>query len=265
MLTLIYPAHHRLRNSEFIRLAKDVATVCAQNDPTALKIKVQLEQFTATIDELNRLFKIAQANVLTAELQAIDERRDRALIGIRLDAEGKLYHYNPETVKAAQLVLAAYDKYGKNLYRLNYYAETEVVESLGGDFTTEPELANALRHLHLTEWAAELATANQLFHQTFIARTGSNAARPDGNLLQQRAVSIEQYDVLARHIVAHHTLSPSPAYDKLVRELNGTIEGYNLLVAKRTATGEDVAELPNEGDPDAIPGIPAADAAVALQ
>lgn len=31
--------------------------------------------------------------------------RNRALIGIRLDAESKLYHYSHETVKAAQLAL----------------------------------------------------------------------------------------------------------------------------------------------------------------
>lgn len=261
MLTLLYPAHHRLRNSEFIRFAKDVVTVCTQNDPPVLKIKDQVGQFAGTIDELNRLFKIAQGNVLTAELQAIDERRDKALIGIRLDAESKLYHYSPETVKAAQLVLATYDKYGKSLHRLNYYAETEVVESLSGDFATEPELAAALRLLHLGEWAAELNAANQQFNQTFIARSGSNAARPDGNLVQQRAICFEQYEVLARHIVAHHTLSPSPAYDKLVLELNDTINGFNLLVAKRAATGEDLVELPNVDDPDAIPAAPADDAA----
>lgn len=265
MLTLVYPAHHRLRNSEFIRFAKDVVTVCNQNDPPVLKIQDQVVQFGGTIDELKRLFKIAQGNVLTAELQAIDERRDKALIGIRLDAESKMYHYNPETVSAAQLVLAAYDKYGKGLHRLNYYAETEVVESLTDDFATEEKLAQALRFLNLNDWVAELDAANRLFNQTFIARSGSNAAKPDGNLLKQRAVCIEQYDVLARHIMAHHTLSPSKAYDKLVLELNDTIEGFNLLVAKRAATGEDMVELPNVDDPDAIPAPPADDAAAQQQ
>jgi hypothetical protein len=90
---------------------------------------------------------------------------------------------------------------------------------------------------------------------------GQQCRPPRCNLAQQRAVCIEQYDVLARHIMAHHTLSPSKAYDKLVLELNDTINGFNLLVAKRAATGEDIVELPNVDDPDAIPAPPADDAA----
>jgi Family of unknown function (DUF6261) len=257
MLTLVYPAHHRLRNSEFIRFAKDVATVCNLNNPPALKIEGQLNSFTATFDELNRLFKIAQGNKLTAELQALDDRRDQALIGIRLYAESFLYRRNADLVKAGEWVLGAYDKYGKRLHRLNYYAETEVVEGLTTDLTTEPELVAALKTLNLTEWVDELATANRLFNQMFIARSGTNAAKPDGNLENQRLVCIEQYEHLVRHITAHSTLTPSAEYNKLFKELNDITDGYNALVAKRINNGgED--ELPIEGDendPDAIPTV----------
>lgn len=258
MLTLVYPAHHRLRNSEFIRYAKDVATVCNLNSPKTLKIEGQLNSFTNTFDELNRLFKIAQGNKLTAELQALDDRRDQALIGIRLYTESFLYRRNEDLTKAAELVLGAYDKYGKRLHRLNYYAETEVIEGLTTDLTTEPELVAAMRTLTVTEWVDELATANRLFNEMFIARSGTNAAKPDGNLEKQRLVCIEQYDNLARHISAHSTLTPSAEYNKLTKELNDITEGYNTLVAKRINNGGE-EELPNQGDendPDAIPPAP---------
>lgn len=258
MLTLVYPAHRSLRNSEFISFAEYVVIVCNQNNPRALKIDGQLNSFVATFEELNRLFKIAQGNRLTGDVQAMDDRRDRALMGIRLYTESHLYHHQTELQQAAKLVLATYDKYGKSLHRLNYYAETGVVNSLTGDLATEPELVSAITTLRLKEWVDELATANRLFTELFIARSGTNAAKPDGNLENQRVVCIEQYDTLARHITAHSTLTPSAEYDKLIKELNDITEGYNALVAKRINNGGE-AEIPDEvdeNDPDAIPLAP---------
>lgn len=256
MLTLVSPAYRSLRNSEFISFAEYVVIVCNQNNPRALKIEEQLNGFVSTFGELNRLFKIAQGNKLTGEVQAMDDRRDRALIGIRMYAECHLFHYNTELRQASKLVLATYNKYGKSLHRLNYYAETGVINSLTGDFTTELELVSAIGTLGLKEWVEELSTANRLFTELFIARSGTNAAKPDGKLETQRLVCIEQYDTLARHITAHSTLTPSAEYEKLIKELNDIIEGYNALVAKRINNGgED--ELPgDENDPDAIPPAP---------
>lgn len=243
MTSLVYPAHDRMRNSEFIRYVKDAVTIFNQNNPTALKISQQLTSLTNTFTELDTLFKVERGNVITADLEAMDERRDRALTGIRYHIESYAFHFDPEVVKAAQLATATFNKYGKNLPRLNYFEETEVIVSLVSDFEERTDLVTATQSLRLDTWLDELATANRQFNELYIARSTSNAARPSGNLLAQRAVCVAQYDELIRHIEAHRTLTPSAAYEKLVSELNDITNNYNQVVTNRRSSGNEALEV----------------------
>lgn len=154
---------------------------------------------------------------------------------------------------AGKQVLAAMDKYGRNLPRLNYIAETEVIVSLTDDFSNDADLRAAATTLNLQDWVKELSTANTLFNSRYLARNTDYAAQPGGNLQEQRDVTTETYRVLTDHITAHATLTPSVAYTKLVNEINTLIDQYNQLINNRSGGGEE--EQP--GDTPLTPDQPA--------
>ena len=205
-----------------------------------------LQAATAPLDEL---FAKERGNLITPELEALDARRDAAITGIRMLAEAQTYHYDPVSAKAGEQVVAAIDKYGRNLARLNYIAETEVIVSLADDFTTDAELNAAATTINLHDWLKELSTANTLFNTRYLARNTDYAAKPGGNLLQQRETTTAAYRSLAEHITAHATLTPSAAYTKLINEVNTLIDQYNQLISNRSGGGGE--EEPGDAPPAA--------------
>lgn len=240
-----------MRNSEFIRFNKDVLSICDKHNPAALGIAAQVAALQTTVNPLDDLFVKERGNLITPELQSLDARRDSALIGIRLSAEAATYHYDPELMAAGRQILLAFDKYGHNLTKLNYIAETEVIVSLADDLASDAELRTAVNALDLDDWVKELSTANTAFNQRYLARNTDYAARPDGNLITQRELVIDAWQQLAGHITAHATLTPSDAYTKLIKEINTLIDQYNQLINNRSAGGEeeqagDAPEAPDQ-------------------
>jgi hypothetical protein len=229
-----------LRNSEFIRFNKDVLSICKNNNPVALGIAAQVTALQTATTPLDDLFVKERGNLITPELETLDARRDDALTGIRMYAEAQTHHFNPVVATAGQQILAGMDKYGRNLPRLNYIAETEVIVSLADDFSNDPELSSAIATLNLHDWAKELSTANTLFNTRYLARNTDYAAQPGGNLQEQRDATAETYRMLADHIIAHATLTPSVAYSKLIKEINTLIDQYNQLLSNRGGGSEDV-------------------------
>jgi Family of unknown function (DUF6261) len=230
------PALGLYRNSEFIRYMKNVAEICSNSNPKLLKIDAQLSNLAAATTPLDDLFMIERGNLLTAELQAIDARRDAALSGLRMAASAYSFHFDADIKKAADIIAAAIDKFGTGLVRLNYVAETEVIESLVADVAADAELAAAIAKLQLNDWVAELNTANILFNTTYLSRTSSYAVKPDGNLTELRLVTANAYSELVAHITAHNTLSPSDAYAQLVGKVNSLTEQYNRMVNNRSSS-----------------------------
>lgn len=228
-----------LRNSEFIRFNKDVLSICNNNNPTALGIAVQVTALQNATAPLDDLFVKERGNLITPELEALDARRDAALTGIRTFAESQTYHYEPAKADAGKQVLAAFDKYGRNLPRLNYIAETEVIGSLADDFSSDNGLKAAAITLNLQDWVKELSSANTLFNTRYLARNTNYAAQPGGSLQEQREATTNTYRALADHITAHVTLTPSDAYPKLINEINTLIDQYNQLISNRAGGGEE--------------------------
>jgi len=240
------PALGQYRNSEFIRYMKNVVIICIENDPRELKIEAQVNGLEASIDPLDTLFMIERGNLLTDELMALDDRRDAAISGLRLAATAFAYHFEEPIQKAARLLAATMNKYGNGLARLNYVAETEVIVGIVSDVASNLTLSDAVERLNLTNWMTELETANQLFNQKYLARTNDYAAKPIGSLTELRSDTTQAYSNLTAHLVAHATLTPLPAYTKLIAALDSLTEQYNRLVNSRSAAGALEATLSTE-------------------
>jgi hypothetical protein len=226
----------QLRNSEFIRYHKDVLTICNAASPATLGIAEQVTALQTAVSPMDELFVKERGSLVTPELEALDERRDNALNGIKAAAEAYTYHYETALSGAGKQIISVFNRYGSNLAKLNYLAETEVIVSLADELANDGDLNTAMRTLRLEGWLQELATANQQFNSRFLNRNSEYAAQPVGNLLEKREAAIEAYRQLAAHIAAHATLTPSEVWSKLVAEINSLAASYNEVVTSRKSS-----------------------------
>src|SRR6478609_2010914 len=73
---------HNLRNPEFIQFTKNAISLVSANNPTILSVKPQYDFMSLKIVEMESLFKNELSNPMTAEMEALDFRRDNSINGI---------------------------------------------------------------------------------------------------------------------------------------------------------------------------------------
>lgn len=223
-----------LRNDEHLQLNKDVAALTLQNDPVALKIKAQYDALVLKNQELDGLYKKQTASELTQELEAIDDRRDRAISGLVLVADGYQYHFEVAKSQAASRLSANFKLYGGGIARQNLQSETNILSSIVTDLEEKPELVAALTTLGLTSWKEELKTANSLYGTTYLERTVQYSEVSKETLAAKREETNQVYYKLRQHIEANATLDETnEGYTKLINQINALIKQYNLVLEKR--------------------------------
>lgn len=238
----------RLRLSESIQFYSDVLTVCKDGSAAELNIQKPLSALDSAFELLNRSFKKEQASLLTGDLIALDLRRDNAIICLRKLADGYTNHHDPAKQKAGNQLLLVIDKYGSSISKMNYQAETSVLEKLVVDLQSNTSNAAAMRQLGVDDTVSELKTANELFNKTYLDRVGEAASKDltaSGTFLQECR---DHYNTLVKHIEALSIINPSEACTALIGKLNVLIEKFNSTVAKRggknNTDGGEINETP---------------------
>lgn len=237
----------QLRNSEFIRFHKQVLEICEKANPASLAIAPQVNNLYTQVTQLDALF-VKRGNPITEELETLDDRRDAALMGIRANLDSFAYHYEPAVQAAANAVLSVINKYGSNLPRLGYSAETEVIDNIADDLK-DSNLSAAVQTLGIADWLKELTTANTAFNTRFLAHNTEYAAQPDGNMKEQRLEAMEAYGKLVEHIAAHAVITPTDAYKKLASEIDSLAGQYNFTLSIRAGSEEEPPENPSSDAP----------------
>lgn len=224
----------QLRNDEHLQLNKDVATLTLQNDPEALHIKPQYDALVLKNNELDALYKKQAASELTQEIDALDDRRDRAISGLVIVVDGYQYHFQAPISKAAVRLGTNLKLYGTAIARQNLQSETNILTSIVNDWETKPELTEAMTTLGLTAWKEELKVANTLFGAKYLERTVQYSEVTKETLIAKREETNQVFYKLRQHIEANATLDEdNPAYPKLMDQLNALIKQYNLVLEKR--------------------------------
>ncbi len=230
----------RLRLSESVQFYSDVLTVCKNGNPSTLNIQQQCTALEKSFALLNQSFKKEQASMLTGDLIAQDLRRDNAIICLRKLADGYTNHHDAAKQKAGNQLLMVIDKYGSSISKMNYHAETSVLEKLVADLQGNANNAAAVKLLGIDDTVAELKAANELFNKTYIDRVGEAASKDltaAGTLVQECR---DKYNTLAKHIEANATINPSEVYTVLISKLNNLIEKFNTTVAMRGGRNTNV-------------------------
>jgi hypothetical protein len=224
-----------MRNAEYVQFSKDLAFIVLANDPAAMNVQEKYDAFVNKTAELEVLFKKSTENAITAEIEALDARRDRAISGMLMYINAMAFHFEPVVAAAAVALQKNLKIYTTNIAAENYNAETALINNLVSDWETKPELIDPLATLALVAWKDELKTANQLFNERYIARTQDMASASADNVKTKRTEGNQAYYELRNHINAYMTLAASPMLVKATNEINALIVQYNQLLAGRAS------------------------------
>jgi len=223
----------KLRISERIQFFNDVLALSKNNNPAELNIQKPLSELDKSFKLLNHSFKKEEASGHTVDLTALDYRRDQGIICLRKIADAFTNHHLEAKQKAGRLLLKAIDKYGKSISRMNYQAETSVIENLAVDLKKDVDLVAAVKLLGVGDTVDEMKSANDLFNQIYLERIGDDASKdvtPAGLLVRE---CNEKYKILVKHIEANALINPSEVYTILISELNNLIDRFNALITQR--------------------------------
>lgn len=230
-----------LRNGEFAQFIADVLATTKNNDPALLKVQIQYDQLLQDSISLEKLFKTPVNTALSDALLALDERRDNALNGILTLVNG--YNYSTDsTIKyAAQILKKHLSVFGTGVARDNYQSETATIRSIIDDWDNMPEYDIALDALNLVTWKNELEIANNQFAKQYLARAQEAGMASPDTLKAKRLETNTAFYALRNNIDAYFTINNGAApFGNTVASLNGLIDNYNALIARRGSSLENV-------------------------
>ncbi|WP_435525227.1 DUF6261 family protein [Chryseobacterium indoltheticum] len=225
----------KLRNAEYLQYMKDFSGIINLNNPAQLDIEAKFNAFITKIGELEALYKKALASEKTQELLLIDARRDAAINGIYYFLLSHTYHFENAKQQNAQILLENMALYGSGIARQNYQAETATLNNLIRDWENKPELTNAIAEFSLTEWVAELKTANEEFNTKYLSRTQEYGdASPETIKLKREEANVAYYALRDRMDALHLLVETPPSpYATVINQLNALTDQYNVLLVNR--------------------------------
>lgn len=116
-------------------------------------------------DTLDNVFVAATTHDLTPELQVLDLRRDKAVMGIKIQLNSYSYIEETETVKAASVLMINYLSYGERIDKMSYQQATAGIDALLTDWKEYPTLLAAFNTLSLCTWVGLMAQLNKHFNK----------------------------------------------------------------------------------------------------
>lgn len=237
MIKAIKLAH--LRNSEFLQFATDVINRCELVNQEDLKLSEAVLAFKDTAADLETVYNKDTHSEVTEKLLASDAARDSDLVGIHTVCEGYAYSRDKAIAESAQRILQSIDRHGKSLSRLNYQAETTVVDAITGEWNSNEQLKQDLQMLNLTQWAGLLGVENNSFSQLYQDRVDDKLDTVGQSFTELRAGVIATYRTLCDTIFAHSIITKNEQYQTLADAINLIIADYQGILDRRTSTIEE--------------------------
>lgn len=225
-----------LRNGEYIQFLTDVLNIVQTQNPATLSVKPQYDTLLATKASLENSFKTSQGSLVTEEITALDNRRDRAINGINSLVNGYTYSIDEAASAHAKTLLAHLGLFGANIARDNYQSETTTLRNIVNDWQTKPDLQAAVAGLGLAPWLQELEEANNAFGVAYAKRNQELATAPVDKLKTLRAEANEHYYKLRTRINSNLDINDgAEPWAGTVSLINQAIVGYNNLINRRGA------------------------------
>ncbi|CAL2089771.1 conserved protein of unknown function [Tenacibaculum sp. 190524A02b] len=242
---------NRYRHGEYIQYMRDVISLLNNEDTEALQLKTYVNTLTEITNSVDAAYKQSKASEMTPEVEALDTKRDRAIVGIRKLAITYTYHYNEVLEAAGTAITKAIDIYGKDITKKSYQEETAIISSIVKDIEASAELTAAIATLDASDWLVELKQKNSEFEKKYLERVKESAANPLQNVPGLRDEGKATYKELIKRIQAHAILSDNALYAEFVAQIDVLTSKYNQVVDNRSKNNTGGAE-PDEDPTDDV-------------
>jgi Family of unknown function (DUF6261) len=234
MNELITANFFNYRNGEFLQFMKNGLAIVGAYDTAALLLQARTSTLQTETNAMDVAFQPVLANELTPELLVLDTRRDKALMGIKFQLETELYKEDSTIVTAAESLKSNYLSHGERIDKLSYQQETAVVNALLEDWS-KGSMLTAVTTVGLTTWVGLLKTINTEFDAKYVAR--AKTLPQPAEIDAKRATIKTAYDELVKDITAYSRIAADKSdYLKIIKELNGLIDNYNVSANQRLAS-----------------------------
>jgi hypothetical protein len=227
----------RLNLASKIQFFENTISVINANDPALLRLESKFITLRNRWQELSSLYIIDEKNPLSQEIFNLDLQRDECVWAAWLLIEG--HSHSPITANrlAGQRLLRNFSLYAESpsaFARQRYDVQTNNITNLLNGWNNDPELADAVEQLSLTNITTALATINSQHNVKFLARNEMYATETTESSKQKLIETTIAYYDLCRALNAMAYVTPSPLYDKTISELNTLISSAELSLRQST-------------------------------
>jgi hypothetical protein len=220
----------KLRTGEKIEFFNLLDTTLVRNEVKKLDIETVTTDLKQETTKMEGVFQLEKGSPFSIDLENYDAKRDDDIVGMRTISNNyRLHHYDPIIVKAATLVYDIFVKYGKNIEKLNYVSETQVVKRMVDEVNADATTKAAFATLHFTDWFTTLATDNTAFEAKYSTRIYSEATKPTERFPFLKASCKVKYDAIIKRLNAFIVLDKTGVYTQVEKELNALIKQFNLI------------------------------------
>ncbi|MDR1563183.1 MAG: DUF6261 family protein [Dysgonamonadaceae bacterium] len=214
-----------LRNEthfQFISLAQKLIS----SNPAIVNIVAdRMGEFNTAVELESKLVDVVRSSPYTEQLEEIDKRLDRNIVGLNAAIESALHHYNPKMVEAAKRLSLRMKSFRGEIENKPYEDESAAVKVLLNDLRTT--YAADVELLSLDGWVFEISDAQTQFEETFILRNKEWASRPQENLRDVRKKVDTTYRSMVELIDAYGALNGYSVTGEFVAELNREVTYFN--------------------------------------
>ena len=211
------------------------------------RVKELHTRLSLVYDRLVKNQKNTNKSILTEELIRLDKQRARAFIALRDILHGMSVSLCDDYNNKASKLYAIIDKYGTQLYKFGYQAETAMLTSLFADFDlTENRLI--LTDLNIVPFYESLESAQKEFYLVSYQKaeeltdhsTNSEAA---SGIIQELFPELTS---LVAMISLYYHLDP-PKYGLIYNQMVTYITETNTVARQRKSRRENSAESAEKG------------------
>jgi hypothetical protein len=235
MITKSYITRYLL--SDLINFIKNILTICTGSTIAKQEVKNFMDVLQEKYGQIDAAYAYQKESPESQEIEAEEAKRDTAWIGIKTVVKGYTLHFDDTIKKAANLILACMEKYGKDVQRQSDTTETTIIEKFVAELENDTALAAAIATLNLGSWVAELKNANIAFNTKFLERNKKYSLKPKESATELKPTLIAAYETLALQIGSRNNIDTTGKYTTLVNELNTLVGKYNAKVVARDASG----------------------------
>lgn len=224
------PFLHRYPNTSYLQYMKDVIGILNQHDIVALKLSRQTGVFQSMVNRMNEAYELSQGSGLTEEIIKLDEKRNRAILGLKNVTEGYTYHYEPNIANAARLLNDSIRLYIDEIRRVSFMEQTIAFSTIIKDWETNGVLIDAMSILNLGNWLAELKNFNTGFSYQYSDCVDDVAANLSMDVPKIRLEVTEVYRTLINHIRVHAAFGGVQTYTIILNEIEKIVRKYNQTI-----------------------------------